>query len=38
MKVEKQMRKVEKMVEVEKPVYILEMSELDIQNLKDLPW
>jgi len=36
MKVEKQMRKVEKVVEVEEPVYILEMSEIDIQRIKEL--
>jgi len=36
MKVEKQIRKVKKMVEVEEPVYILEMSELDICRIREL--
>jgi len=36
MKVEKQIRKMEKVVEVEEPVYILEMSELDICRIREL--
>ena len=36
MKIEKTIRKVEKMVKVEEPVYILEMSELDALRIKEL--
>jgi hypothetical protein len=36
MKVEKQIRKVEKVVEVEEPVYILEMSEIDIRRISKI--